>query len=248
MRVDATTYEDACARLLTWANQDQARYVCVCSVHMVMEGRADPSFQNIVNSADLVTSDGMPLVFGLRWLGVPQAERVYGPELTPRLCEAAARAGVPVGFYGGTETVMADLLGQLAVRAPQLKVAYQYCPPFRPLTPEEDARQVAAIRASGAKILFVGIGCPRQERWMAEHRDQLPLVMVGVGAAFDFLAGHKPTAPAWMQRFALEWLFRLASEPRRLGRRYLAQIPRFIPLFAAQLFRERVLGRANGPS
>lgn len=245
MRVDATTYDGACDLALTWAAQDQPRYVCVCSVHMVMEGRADESFRSIVNSADLVTSDGMPLVFGLRWLGVGHAERVYGPELTPQLCEAAARVGVPVGFYGGTDDVMSDLLVELERRAPGLKVAYQYCPPFRPLTADEDAEQVRAIRESGARILFVGIGCPRQERWMSDHRDSLPLVMVGVGAAFDFLAGHKATAPAWMQRFALEWLFRLASEPKRLGRRYLNQIPRFIPLFAAQLIRERILGRPN---
>jgi N-acetylglucosaminyldiphosphoundecaprenol N-acetyl-beta-D-mannosaminyltransferase len=241
MRVDATSYEDAARRVVEWAKAGLTRYVCVASVNNVMHARDDSDYLDMMNSADLVTPDGMPLVWGLKLLGVDHATRTYGPTLTPLVCELAAREGIPVGFYGGTPEVLERLHANLLEMHPSLDIAYSWPPPFRPLTPEEDERVTSEIRASGARIVFVGLGTPKQEQWMVDKRDKLTAVMLGVGAAFDFIAGNKSQAPAVMQRLGLEWLFRLVTEPRRLWRRYLYSNPRFIGLFAAQLLRARFL-------
>jgi N-acetylglucosaminyldiphosphoundecaprenol N-acetyl-beta-D-mannosaminyltransferase len=239
MRVDATSYAHASHEILRWARQGESRYVCVATVNNVIEAYDDPGYQAVIEAADLVTPDGMPLVWGLRLLGVAGATRVYGPDLTPVVCQLATEQGVPVGFYGGAEDVLGTLTARLERRFPGLQVVYRSSPPFRPLTPEEERQTVEGLHRSGARILFVGLGAPKQERWMAGHRGQVDAVMLGVGAAFDFLAGRKRQAPRLVQRLGLEWLFRLAHEPRRLWRRYLYRNPRFIALFAAQLLRER---------
>lgn len=235
MRVDGTSYDDAASRVIDWARRGESRYVCVATVNNVMESYDSAEFRRITNSADLVTPDGMPLVWGLRMLGVRSATRVYGPDLTPHVLAAAERESVPVGFYGGSADVLEKLLAVVKNRRPRLKVAYAWSPPFRALTPEEDDRVVREINASGARILFVGISSPKQDRWMAAHRGRIGAVMLGVGAAFDFLAGVKPQAPRWMQNAGLEWLFRLITEPRRLWRRYLRHNPRFVFLFGLQV-------------
>jgi N-acetylglucosaminyldiphosphoundecaprenol N-acetyl-beta-D-mannosaminyltransferase len=204
-----------------------------------MEAHDSPEFRDVMNGADLVTSDGMPLVWLLRLLGVREATRVYGPDLTPAVLEAAADAGIPVGFYGGSPAVLAELVRRVTGRYRGLTVAYAESPPFRPATAEEDARTTRAISDSGARILFVGLNTPKQDRWMQAHRGRVPAVMLGVGAAFDFLAGSKPQAPRWMQRSGLEWTFRLATEPRRLWRRYLRHNPRFAVLAFTELLRSR---------
>jgi N-acetylglucosaminyldiphosphoundecaprenol N-acetyl-beta-D-mannosaminyltransferase len=237
MRVDLTSYDDASERILAWAEAGESRYVCVAAVNNVMRAHDNPAFARIMNDADLVTPDGMPLVWGLRRLGLPSATRVYGPDLTPHVLSAAEARGVPVGFFGGAPDVLDRLLDELRRRWPRIDVAYASSPPFRELTGSEDDEIVAAIDASGARILFVGLGCPKQEAWMAAHRGRVHAAMVGVGAAFDFLAGKKLQAPRFMQRVGLEWLFRLVTEPRRLARRYVVQNPRFAALFAAQLMR-----------
>ncbi len=239
MRVDGTTYADAVSQILDWAGEPPARYVCVATVHMVMEAYDDRRFQRIVNDADLVTPDGMPLVWALRLLGVRAASRVYGPDLVPALCGEAAAQHVPVGFYGGSPEVLERMLAEVRRRWPSLSIGYSWSPPFRPLTVAEDAEVVEQINQSGVRLLFVGIGCPKQERWMAEHRNRVALVMVGVGAAFDFLAGAKQQAPRFLQRAGLEWCFRLVTEPRRLWRRYLYHNPRYLGLFARQWVAER---------
>lgn len=244
MRVDMTSYGDATRRVLAWAKKSESRYVCVANVHMTMEAYDSSEFRQIVNTSDLVTPDGMPLVWMLRRLGIPDQERVYGPELVLRVCEAAAREGVRIGFYGGAPEALEGLVESLRARFPGLKVAYAHSPPFRPLTPEEDAQIVEEINASGARILFVGLGCPKQERWMAAHKGRVQAVMIGVGAAFDFHAGRLPQAPAWMQRAGLEWLFRLLTEPRRLWRRYARHNPRFVILALMQLLGLRKFGGA----
>ena len=235
MRVDPTSYEEATEKVLAWAAAGESRYVCVANVHMVMEAHDNPSFRALVNAADLVTPDGMPLVWMLRKLGYPHQGRVCGPELTSRVCAEAARRGVPVGFYGGHPEALEALVRNLSARFPGLRVVYAYSPPFCPLTPEEDERVTEEINASGARILFVGLGCPKQEWWMAEHKGRVRAVMLGVGAAFDFHAGRVRQAPVWMQRAGLEWLFRLVQEPRRLWRRYLKHNPRFLLLAFLQL-------------
>jgi N-acetylglucosaminyldiphosphoundecaprenol N-acetyl-beta-D-mannosaminyltransferase len=195
---------------------------------------------NIVNGAALVTPDGMPLVWGLRQLGIEEAARVYGPTLTLHLCEAAARSGVPVALYGGTDESLAAFTAFLHDRFPGMRVVCGIAPPFRPLTTDEDDAYTREIVASGARILFVGIGCPKQERWMAEHTRKIPAVMLGVGAAFDFHSGRVRQAPALMQRMGIEWLFRLCIEPRRLLKRYLKHNPRFVVLFGSQLLRAKL--------
>ena len=234
MRADATTYADAVTRVLAWAGARESRYVCVANVHMAMESYDSHPFLQVVNGADLVTPDGMPLVWALRLFGVPDATRVYGPDLTVRLIERAAIEGVSVGFYGATSAVLMRLTKVCQRRFPDLRVVYAYAPPFRPLTEDEDTAVVEAISASGAAVVFVGLGCPKQERWMASHKGRVNAVMLGVGAAFDFLSGGKPAAPLWMQGIGLEWLFRLITEPRRLWWRYAYHNPRYVALIAWQ--------------
>jgi N-acetylglucosaminyldiphosphoundecaprenol N-acetyl-beta-D-mannosaminyltransferase len=243
MRVDTTSYQDASRRVLSWAHDGHSAYVCIATVHMVMEAFDSAKFQETVNGADLVTPDGMPPVWALKALGVNGASRVYGPELMPHTIELAARENVPIGLYGGTPESL-DLLDRvLKVRYPDLEVACKIAPPFRPLTPEEDEAVTNEIVASGARILFVGIGCPKQEKWMAAHKDRIPAVMLGVGAAFDFHTGRVRQAPRWMQAAGLEWAFRLLMEPRRLWKRYAKHNPRFVGLFMLQLLGLRYSGR-----
>jgi N-acetylglucosaminyldiphosphoundecaprenol N-acetyl-beta-D-mannosaminyltransferase len=239
MRVDATSYADATDRIVEWAGSAESRYVCVAAVNNVMEAHDDPGFKAVMNDADLVTPDGMPLVWGLRRLGLRHATRVYGPDLTPEVLGRAERTGTPVGFFGGSTAVLAKLTDAVAERWPGLKVAYSYSPPYRAVSEAEEAAIADAINASGARILFVGLGCPKQERWMNRNRGRIDAVMVGVGAAFDFMAGAKKQAPRLMQRTGTEWVFRLLSEPRRLWRRYLGHNPRFVALFGAQLLAQR---------
>jgi N-acetylglucosaminyldiphosphoundecaprenol N-acetyl-beta-D-mannosaminyltransferase len=245
MRVDGTSYDDAARRVVEWARRGESRYVCVASVNNVMHARDDARYMDIMNRADLVTPDGMPLVWGLRVLGVDHATRVYGPSLTPLVCERAAAAGIPVGFYGGTPEVLEQLHANLLRDYPNLDIAYSWPPPFRALTPEEEARVVRDINESGARIIFVGLGTPKQEQWMLAHQESLGAVMLGVGAAFDFLAGHKRQAPAWMQRRGLEWSYRLATEPRRLWRRYLFGNAQFLRAVTRDAAARREKKRAH---
>lgn len=235
LRVDATSYADASARIVAWARRDESRYVCIATVHTVMESCDDDAFRAAVEGADLVTPDGMPLVWALRLLGVPGASRVYGPDLMVEVCARAAEARLPIGLYGSTPEVLDRLAAVLARRFPGLPIAYRASPPFGPAEALESDADARAICASGVRILFVGLGCPKQERWMARRAGSLGVVMLGVGAAFDFLAGTKRQAPAALQRAGLEWAFRLACEPRRLWRRYLYHNPRFVARFARQL-------------
>ncbi len=239
-RVDATTYSDATQRITGWAEAGESRYVCITNVHGVIEAHTHPGLRPVWNESDLNTPDGKPLVWGLRALGISDAERVYGPDLTLHVCRAAAEEGIPIGLYGGTPETLDDFSSFLGRQFPGIDVACEISPPFRPLTDEEDEEYVRQITNSGARILLVGIGCPKQEKWMAAHKDRLQTVMIGVGAAFDFHAGHVPQAPNWMQKGGMEWLFRLCSEPRRLWSRYSRIVPRFIGSFGKQLAQHRL--------
>ena len=163
------------------------------------------------------------------------ASRVYGPTLTLHVCKAAAQKGIPIALYGGTPESLAAFVEFLEKQFPGIKIACHISPPFRQLTTEEDAAFTHQIVESGAQILFVGIGCPRQEFWIAEHKDRIPAVMLGVGAAFDFYSGRVKQAPSWMQKISLEWLFRLIMEPKRLWKRYFKHNPRFVVFFLIQL-------------
>jgi len=212
-----------------WITQKEAHYVCVTGVHGVMESQRDPALRRIHNAAGLVTPDGMPLVWLSRLKGFPHVRRVYGPDLMLALCARSVEKGYRHFFYGGAEGVPDDLAARLVERFPGLSVAGALSPPFRPLTATEEAQIVQAINRSQADVVWVGLGTPKQERWMASHTGRLTAaVIIGVGAAFDFHSGRKPQAPHWMQQAGLEWLFRLLNEPRRLGRRYLVNNPLFL--------------------
>ena len=212
-----------------------AQYVCVTSVHGVIDAHHDPSFRDILNEAYLATPDGMPIVWAMRSFGARQQQRVYGPTLMLALCEQAARLGHRIFLYGARPDTLSALCLNLRSQFPDLQIAGTIAPPFRPLTPEEDADCVRKIHDSGADLVFIGLSTPKQERWMHAHRQSLPAtVMVGVGAAFDFHAGQLRQAPSWLQDRGLEWLFRLAMEPKRLWRRYLLTTPLFLPLWGLQ--------------
>ena len=236
-RIDATSYEDACDRIQVWAQNRTSCYIVAANVHVVMTAYWQPAYRQILNQAILVTPDGMPLVLGLRSLGIPNQTRVYGPDLMLAWCDRAAQAGLPIYLYGGTEPMLEKLQYQLHQRFPKLAIAGTYSPPFRSLTPEEETADIARIHATGAAVVFVGLGCPKQEIWMNRQQGKLNAVMVGVGAAFAFHSGEVSQAPRWMMRLSLEWLYRLAAEPRRLWKRYLINNPAFVLLFALQVIK-----------
>ena len=235
MRVDATSYEEVADAVLRWVGGDRARFVAVATVNNVMQAHDSEEFASIMRAADLVTPDGMPLVWGLRVLGLASATRVYGPDLVPFLLRRAEAERSRVGFYGGQRALLKQLVGSLTRQFPALEIGFCHAPPFREPTEEEDRMVREQLATSQVRLLFVGLSTPKQERWIYAHQDTFPAVMLGVGAAFDFLAGVKPQAPRWMMRAGLEWFFRLATEPRRLWRRYLLQNPRFVILFLMQL-------------
>jgi N-acetylglucosaminyldiphosphoundecaprenol N-acetyl-beta-D-mannosaminyltransferase len=240
MHVNPTSYTQAVQQIRDWSKGAESRYICVASVNNVMEAYDSQEFLRVMNEADLVTPDGMPLVWALRLLGHRSATRVYGPDLTPLVFEMAEREGLPVGFYGGAPAVLDRLVAVVRNRFPRLMIQYACSPPFHALSEEEDVDIVSEINQSQVRILFVGLNTPKQDLWMRSHRGRVNCVMLGVGAAFDFFAGAKKQAPRWLMPLGLEWLFRLCTEPRRLWRRYLKHNPRFVALFAAQLARARV--------
>lgn len=231
--VSAINLDQAAAIIDRWIRTRSVHhYVCITGVHGVMESQRDPELRRIHNRAALVTPDGMPLVWLSRLHGQRHVGRVYGPDLMLRLCDRPPGQSYRHYFYGGAEGVPE----RLAARFPGLTVVGTCSPPFRPLTAEEDAEIVRRINAAAPDIVWVGLSTPKQERWMAAHVGRIAApVLIGVGAAFDFHAGLKRQAPRWMQRSGLEWLFRLATEPRRLARRYLTNNPLFVLRTAGQL-------------
>ncbi|HEX3511605.1 MAG TPA: WecB/TagA/CpsF family glycosyltransferase [Solirubrobacteraceae bacterium] len=215
---------------------DGRGYVTAAAVNLVMSAHEDPETRAAVLAATLAVPDGQPLVWALRLLGHRRATRVYGPDLMLAFCARAAERGIPMYLYGGRTPEALDLLERrLLERFPGLRIVGRNSPPFRPLSPQEDELAIADIDRSGAAVVWVGTGQPKQEIWMRDMRPRLraPL-LVGVGAAFDFHAGLVPQAPAWMQRAGLEWAFRLSREPRRLWRRYARYNPMFLAAFARQ--------------
>ena len=214
-----------------------AGVVCVANVDMVTRAVSDHQLAAVMRRAFLVVTDGMPLVWVLRARGKPQAQRIYGPDLMRQLCVAAAQDQLPVYLYGGSQAELAALQTELRRTIPTLQVAGAESPPLLPANPPLDAAVVQRIKASGARLVFVGLGCPKQEYWMGQHADHIDAVMLGVGLAFAQLAGLKRPAPQWMSRHGLEWLFRLAQEPRRLGRRYLVGNSKFIWLLLRDTLR-----------
>ena len=236
VRVDAVQIPDTIARTEEWiARREACHFVAVTDMHSVMEAQHDRTFRLMLTGADLVVPDGFPLVWLGRRKGFTLRRRVCGPELMAAFCEQTAHKKYRHFFYGGAPGVADDLAARFTARFPGLVVAGTYCPPFRALTPDEDREEVAAIERSRADVVWVGLGAPKQERWMFEHRARLGVpVLIGVGAAFDFHTGRVRRAPGWMRDHGFEWLFRLAMEPGRLWRRYLVYGSQFVMLVALE--------------
>jgi len=220
LNVDGVHVEEALQYVSSWACSSNGHSICLANVHMVMEAFDDKVFSDNVNDADMVISDGKPLAVTLKLLGNTSVQQIRGLDFVHALCKLSERKRLKIGLYGGRDSGLVALVkNRIESTYPLLDIPYLNSPPFRLLTASEDKDVVEAINASEVDVLFVGIGCPKQEIWMAEHKHKLSCVMVGVGAVFDFLAGEKKVAPKWMQATGLEWFFRLISEPGRLWKR-----------------------------
>jgi N-acetylglucosaminyldiphosphoundecaprenol N-acetyl-beta-D-mannosaminyltransferase len=238
MEVAIINIENALTEIETLVIKKAGSYVCVSNVHMCMEVFDSLEFASIVNNADLIIPDGKPLSWAQKLLGHPQAEQVRGQDIMNALCAVSGEKSLNIGFYGGSSEQLLDTVkAKLVASYPDIRITYAFSPPFRSLTETEDADLVSAINTAKVNVLFVGIGCPKQERWMAEHKPKVNCVMLGVGAAYDFIAGEKKHAPRWVQKIGMEWFFRLLSEPKRLWRRYFSTNPRFIYYFGKQLVK-----------
>ena len=223
--------------MVDWAKQKVSKFVCVANVHMLMEAHWNKDFQAVLEKADLVTPDGMPLVWLLRVFGFKDQDRVAGLDILLALCRRAELEGHSVLFVGSTEDTLKRMRCRLLSDFPNLKLAGMISPPFREWTTEENMQLVHNINRSGATIVFVAFGCPRQESWMAQHRDHVDAVMVGLGAAFPLYAGHQQRAPLWIREHGLEWMYRLVQEPKRLWKRYITTIPPFLWLASKQMIQ-----------
>ncbi len=234
--VSAVQIPQVIERMESWIRaRDRCHYIAVSGMHGLTEAQHDAAFKQILNSADLVVPDGMPLVWLGRLRGQPLRRRVYGPELMAAFCSNTAPRGYRHFLYGGGEGVAEKLAFALHKQCEHLAIAGTLSPPFHALSREEDEEIVSRINASNADVVWVGLSTPKQERWMFSHRDRLNAsVLVGVGAAFDFHAGLKKQAPLWMREHGFEWLFRLLQEPRRLWRRYLVYGGEFVYLVALE--------------
>ena len=226
--IDALSWGETLTRIATWARERESRYVCICNVHSVMTASHDAEFKKVLDLADMATPDGMPVAWMLSRQGFVDQERINGPDLMWKYCALASRSGESVYFYGSTDKTLHLLIARLQNEFPGLEVGGAFSPPFRVLSKEEDEAIIASINNSGAGVVFVSLGCPKQEKWMEAHRHRIHAVMIGVGAAFDYHAGTLQRAPLWMQNCGLEWLHRLCSEPRRLWKRYLVTNTLFI--------------------
>jgi N-acetylglucosaminyldiphosphoundecaprenol N-acetyl-beta-D-mannosaminyltransferase len=235
--INTISWSDVLAKISNWSSSKESRVMCICNVHSVVTATQDAEFRKVVNEADMATPDGAPVAWMLRRLGYVDQQRINGPDLMWRYCEQAQHRDESIFFYGSTEKTLAALKFKLLAAFPSLKIAGAISPPFRALTAEEDAAIVEQINSSGAGVVWVSLGCPKQELWMAAHRGRINAVMVGVGAAFDYHAGTIKRAPKWMQDAGFEWLYRLLSEPRRLWKRYLVTNTLFIIGAIKQLVR-----------
>ena len=232
----AITWRSILSLIITWGEKRESRYICICNVHSVVTAKRQPELQKVINNADLATPDGMPLVWMMRRSGSPSQQRINGPDLMWKYCEVAEKNNQSLYLFGSTESTLELLALKLRDAYPQLRIAGTYAPPFRPITEDEDRETIDRINNSGAGVVFVGLGCPKQELWMASHRGKVKAVMIGVGAAFDYHAGTVKRAPKWMQHSGLEWFYRLASEPKRLWKRYLTTNSLFVYYLLASMF------------
>ncbi len=233
--ISAVTLEQAVNTMEEWIKQRDQHYICVAPAYSVALCQTDPTIKQIFNNAGMVTPDGMGLVWAMRVLGYSQKERIYGPDLMLKFSEVAAKKGYTNFYYGGGPGIAEKLAQEMKERFRGLEIVGTFTPPFRPLTPKEDKIVTEMINKAKPDVVWIGISTPKQDLWMAEHIGKINVpVMVGVGAAFNFLSGKVKQAPKWMQRSGLEWLFRLYQEPGRLWYRYLVYNPLFVLNLALQ--------------
>lgn len=232
--VIAAAMPDVVRTIIGQAQRGETGYVCVANVHMLVTARTERDFQPVLDGAALVVSDGRPLVWRLRNRGWTQAQHIYGPTLMVEVCRAAAAQRVPVFFYGGDDAQRDALVRQLHDRFPGIRIAGAEAAPMLPRKPEVDPALVERIKASGARLVFCALGCPKQEFWMQAHAPHLPAVLLGVGQAFGIVAGTLPDAPDWMRERGLGWLFRLKTEPGRLWKRYFVTNSLFLAMLAGE--------------
>ncbi len=244
-RIDAMSWEQAVGRIIRWAQSGASRMVCLCNVHSLVSARHDSVLAAALSASDMNSPDGAPLAWLMQRRGWPEQQRLSGPDMMWRLLGEAERLNVPVFLLGGSTATLETLEATLRQAFPQLPLAGSLSPPFRALDDEDNERIVETIHACGARLVLVGLGCPKQEKWMATQRGRLRAVMLGVGAAFDYHAGLLPRAPLAWQRLGLEWLYRLAQEPVRLASRYLVTNTLFLLSLPRELWR-RPSGGAGG--
>ncbi|ADO55209.1 MULTISPECIES: WecB/TagA/CpsF family glycosyltransferase [Paenibacillus] len=229
--VAALTFQETVHTLEQWAVGRKDSYVCICNTHSIVTAGNQPEFHEALTQADLCTPDGMPLVWALKLYGFERQDRVDGPSLMLKLCERAPQTEVSVYFYGSTPDTLDSLKDRIGQDYPGIRIAGSFSPPFRELQPDEEKRIIEEINASGAHIIFVSLGCPKQEVWMHRNKDRIRGVMIGVGAAFDYITGKVRRPPLMIQRLGLEWLYRLICEPKRLWKRYAYNNPMYIYRF-----------------
>lgn len=240
--INAVDYESAVQKVISAAQNRRPLTVTALAVHGVMTGALDAEHRHRLNELDLVVPDGQPVRWAMRWLyGITLPDRVYGPTLTLKVCERAAQEGLSVYLYGSRQEVLETLAANLRAKFPAIQIAGMQPSRFRQVSAAEQAEIAQTIRDSGASLVLVGLGCPRQETWVYENRELISMPLLAVGAAFDFHAGNLPQAPAWLQNRGLEWLFRLVQEPRRLWKRYLYLNPLYLTLLLLQLLKVRVV-------
>lgn len=243
MKTNIVSLESIEHSVCAWINQNESRYICVANVHMCIEAYDKPSYQMLVNDADLVIPDGKPLFWLQRLHGYKNAHQTRGMDVFLMCCALAQAQGFSVGFYGSTKATLAKLTKATKSLFPHLNIVLSHSPPFRKLTEQESLLEIEKINQCHPDILFVGLGCPKQEKWMAQQKGKVTSVMIGIGAVFDFVAGTKKHAPLYMQKLGLEWFYRLLQEPRRLAKRYFYTNFKFIILVI--FYQVRVLLRKN---
>ncbi|MGD1855067.1 MAG: WecB/TagA/CpsF family glycosyltransferase [Leptolyngbyaceae cyanobacterium] len=238
--VTAESFETQVDTILAWGRQRLSKAVCVANVHMLVEGKCDKKFARVLHRADMLTPDGMPLVWLTSRLRKRQQDRVAGMDIMLSLCKKAAQQNISVFFLGSTPDVLWNIEQRLKKEYPGLNVVGMESPPFRPLTTQEDQALIQRINNSGAGLVLVSLGCPKQERWMYHHKGCVKAVMVGLGGVFPIFAGEKKWAPVWVQKNGLEWLYRLIQEPRRLWKRYAKTVPLFMLLAFKQMLKVKL--------
>ena len=243
--IATTPFTEQIDQIIQWGQQRLSRVVCVANVHMLMEAHWNPDFAQVLSQADMLTPDGMPLVWTLNLLRKCRHDRVAGLYIMREVCQRASDTGLGVYFLGTDASTLAGIRLRLQQEFPDLAIAGMAPLPFRQLTAEEDRQVVEEINQSGAGVLFLALGCPKQEIWMYQHRHKINATMVGVGGVFPIYAGIKKHAPEWVQQSGLEWLYRLVQEPGRLWRRYATTIPPFVYLSVKQVVKTRLQRRLN---